>query len=55
MAHVADDEDGLRRDCRADCTVLLRGSREIEYLGSAHDDGELELLKASARQRLAAG
>jgi hypothetical protein len=32
-----------------------RGSRQIEHLGSAHDDVELELLKAAARQRLAAG
>ena len=32
-----------------------RGSRSIEHLGSAHDDGELEALKAAARQRLAAG
>ena len=32
-----------------------RGSRQIEHIGSAHDDGELELLKAVARQRLAAG
>jgi Transposase DDE domain len=32
-----------------------RGSREIEHMGSAHDDVELELLKAVARQRLAAG
>jgi hypothetical protein len=32
-----------------------RGSRDIEHIGSAHDDGELELLKAVARQRLAAG
>jgi len=32
-----------------------RGSRGIEHLGSAHDDGQLELLKAAARQRLAAG
>ena len=32
-----------------------RGSREIEHIGSAHDDAELELLKAVARQRLAAG
>ena len=29
-----------------------RGSRDIEHLGSAHDDVELELLKAAARQRL---
>jgi hypothetical protein len=32
-----------------------RGSRDIEHLGSAHDDAELELLKAAARQRMAAG
>ena len=32
-----------------------RGSRDIEHFGSAHDDAELELLKAAARQRLAAG
>ena len=31
-----------------------RGSRDIEHIGSAHDDAELELLKAVARQRLAA-
>ena len=32
-----------------------RGSRDIEHFGSAHDEVELELLKAAARQRLAAG
>jgi Transposase DDE domain len=32
-----------------------RGSRDIEHVGSAHDEVELELLKAAARQRLAAG
>ncbi len=32
-----------------------RGSRDIEHIGSAHDDAALELLKAAARQRLAAG
>jgi hypothetical protein len=31
------------------------GSRDIEHIGSAHDEVELELLKAVARQRLAAG
>jgi hypothetical protein len=31
-----------------------RGSRDIEHIGSAHDDAELEVLKAVARQRLAA-
>ena len=32
-----------------------RGSRSIEHLGSAHDDGELEAFKAAARQQLTAG
>jgi hypothetical protein len=32
-----------------------RGSRDIEHIGSARDDAELELLKAVARQRLADG
>jgi len=32
-----------------------RGSRQIEHIGSAHDDVEAELLKTVARQRLAAG
>jgi hypothetical protein len=31
-----------------------RGSRSVEHLGSAHDDGKLEALKAVTRQRLAA-
>jgi hypothetical protein len=31
-----------------------RGSRDLEHIGSAHDDVERELLKAVARQRLAA-
>jgi hypothetical protein len=26
-----------------------RGSRDIEHIGSAHDDAELEVLKAVAR------
>jgi len=32
-----------------------RGSRRIEHLGSAHDDAEVEALKAAAAQRLADG
>jgi hypothetical protein len=32
-----------------------RGSGEIEHIGSAHDDAKLEILRAVARQRLAAG
>lgn len=33
---------------------LRRGSRDIEHIGLAHDQAELEALKAAARQRLAA-
>jgi hypothetical protein len=33
---------------------LPRGLREIEHIGSAHDEAELEALKAAARQRMAA-
>jgi hypothetical protein len=32
-----------------------RGSRDIEHIGSAHDQARLEMLKAAAAQRLAAG
>src|SRR3954470_4833638 len=32
-----------------------RGSRDIEHIGSGHGDVEVELRKAVARQRLAAG
>ena len=32
-----------------------RGSRDIEYIGSAHDEAQLEVLEAAARQRLFAG
>jgi hypothetical protein len=32
-----------------------RGSREIEHLGPAQSSAEVELLKAAAQQRLAAG
>jgi hypothetical protein len=32
-----------------------RGSRRIEHLGSAHNESELEALKAAGRQRLAEG
>lgn len=32
-----------------------RGSRDIEHIGSAHDEAELETLKAVARQRMAGG
>jgi hypothetical protein len=32
-----------------------RGSREIEHMGSGHEEAELEALKAAAQQRIAAG
>jgi hypothetical protein len=32
-----------------------RGARDIEHIGSAHDDAELAVLQAAARQRMAAG
>jgi hypothetical protein len=32
-----------------------RGARQIEHLGSAHDEAELEALKAAAQQRIIAG
>jgi hypothetical protein len=32
-----------------------RGARDIEHIGSAHDEAELEALKEAARQRMAAG
>ena len=32
-----------------------RGSRNIEHIGSAHDESELETLKSAARQRIADG
>jgi hypothetical protein len=32
-----------------------QGARDIEHLGSAHDEAELEVLKAAAGQRIAAG
>jgi hypothetical protein len=32
-----------------------RGSRQIEHLGSAHDEAGVETLKAAGRQRIAAG
>ncbi|HSK27386.1 MAG TPA: IS1634 family transposase [Jiangellales bacterium] len=34
---------------------MRRGSRTLEHVGSAHDEAELEALKAAANQRLAQG
>lgn len=49
-------KDGVGGDGGADRLLVAgRGSRDSEHIGSAHDDGELEVLKAVARQRLAAG
>jgi hypothetical protein len=51
----AHGEDGVRGQGRADRALLPPGWRDVEHIGSARDDAELELLKAVARQRLAAG
>ena len=32
-----------------------RGSRQIEHIGSAHDEAELQALRATAAKRIAAG
>src|SRR2546421_13019297 len=40
--------------CRS-CTPRAGGARDIEHVGSAHDDAELEALKAAARRRMAGG
>jgi hypothetical protein len=50
----ADGEDGIRGQTGAARALLAPGSRDIEHISSAHDDAELEILKAVA-QRLAAG
>ena len=36
-------------------SLAARGAPDIEHIGSAHDEQEVEALKAAARQRLAAG
>jgi hypothetical protein len=48
-------EDRFGGDCGQIVWSTRRGSRQIEHLGSAHDDAEVEALKAAARQRLAHG
>lgn len=48
-------EDGLGGTAVQIVWSSRRGSRKIEHLGSAHDEARLELLKAAAEQRLAAG
>ncbi len=54
-AVCADGEDVVGRHRGADRVLLAPGAREIEHIGSAHDNAELELLKAAARQRLVTG
>jgi hypothetical protein len=51
----AGGEDQVGGDRGADRWSSRRGSRSIEHVGSAHDESELEALKAVARQRLADG
>ena len=54
-AVCADGEDVVGRDGRADRVLLTPWVAGVEHLGSAHSGAEVELLKAVARQRLAAG
>jgi hypothetical protein len=53
MPYVWTGEDGVGATAVQIVYSSRRGSRDIEHLGSAHDDAELELLKP--RQRLRAG
>ena len=46
-----DGEDGLRAIAVQIVYSSRRDSRTIEHFGSAHDDGELEALKAAAAGR----
>ena len=55
MPYVRTVRDGVRRDGGADRVLVAAGSRDIEHIGSAHDEAELEALKAAARQRMAGG
>lgn len=55
MAVCQDGEDEVGATAVQIVYSSRRGSREIEHLGSAHDEAGLETLKAAARQRLAAG
>src|SRR6476469_902280 len=48
-------EDRVGSDSGADRALTRRGSRDIEHLGSAHDEAELAALKTAAQQRLAQG
>lgn len=52
---VPHGEDGLGARAVQIVHSFRGGSRDIEHIGSAHDDAELEVLKAVARQRLAGG
>ena len=51
----ADCKDGAGRDGRADGVRLSGGVAGYRAIGPARDEAELEVLKAAARQRLAAG
>ena len=55
MAYVRTVKTGSGATAVQIVHATRRGSRSIEHIGSAHDDAELEALKAAARQRLAAG
>jgi hypothetical protein len=49
----ADSEDSV--GCGGADRALRAGSRDVEHIGSAHDETELKVLKAATRQRLTAG
>jgi hypothetical protein len=51
----ADGEDRIWCDRGADRLLVPARGRDIEHIGSAHGDAELEVLKAAARYRLTAG
>ena len=55
MAYVRTVKRGLRGHGGAETCIRRGGSRDIEHIGSAHGEKELEILKAAVRQRLAAG
>jgi hypothetical protein len=48
VAYVRD----VKTASKAMAVQIVWSSRSIEHIGSAHDDAELEALKAAARQRL---
>lgn len=48
-------QDGRREQPRCRSHGSRRGSRDNEHIGSAHDDEQMVVLKAAARQRMPSG